>query len=88
MNSKRSIFGPLSIGLPLLGLIIEVALVLSSPPPSPNPTTTAVLLFALGTFVLGLVAGIVGLARGERLVHLPTVGILFNLVLVGLHFQA
>jgi hypothetical protein len=88
MNARRSIFGPLSIGLPLLGLGIEIALVLSSPPPSPNPTTTTILFIALGTFVLGLASGIVGSVREERMRRLPAIGIGLNILLVTLHFLA
>ena len=89
-NSKRPIFGLLSIGLPLFGLTIIIALVLSAPNlhRPPEPGDTAILRLIYGTFALGLVSGIAGFARGERLKHLPKVGILFNLVLIVFSFNA
>jgi hypothetical protein len=83
----RSIFGPLSIGLPLLGLCAEAVLILYRAD-GPNPATTAILLSALGTFVLGIVFGIAGSMRGERMRQLPALGIGFNILLVAVHFLA
>ena len=89
-NSKRPIFGLLSIGLPLFGLSVEIASILVTPNlwRPPDPGDTAIIRLVYGTLALGLVSGIAGFARGERLKHLPKVGILFNLVLIAFSCQA
>jgi hypothetical protein len=87
MNPRRSIFGPLSIGLAYSGLGAEAAAFSSFGEAAPNPPTTgAILLSVLGVFVLGIVFGIAGSVRGERLRQLPSLGMGLNILFIALHF--
>jgi hypothetical protein len=86
MNDRRSVCGPLAIGLPLLGLGVEAAAVLFLHPSSQNASVAIVLLGALGTFLLGIGFSIAGMVRGERLRWLPAIGFGFNLILIAAHF--
>jgi hypothetical protein len=87
MNAKRTLFGPLSIGLPMLALGAEAMLGSARAPGDAvrNSLETSVLAGAFGCFVLGLVFGIVGCRRVERLRWLPAIGVGFNLVVIAIH---
>jgi len=76
MNVRHSIYGPLSVGLALLGLGVEAAITFL-------PVNYSWILWSvLFMFLLGIGFGITGMVREEPLRWLPAIGFGFNIVLI------
>ena len=80
MKPHRSIYGPLSVGFPVIGLGIGMA---SAQLLSREGSSWIALVF-LASLLLGLASGIKGMMHPERMRWLPAIGFGFNLVLLGI----
>ncbi len=88
MSARSSIYGPLSLALPVCGLAAEAVSVQIHSPMGQSTAMTVFFLSVFSTFMLGIAFSVVGMVRGEQLRWLPAIGFGFNLILIALHFSA
>lgn len=88
MSLSPSLFGPLSIGLPLSALAAELASASIAYPSGESAVSTYFVLGVFGLFILGMASGIAGIIHTKRMRWLPAVGFGFSAIVVILHLAA
>ena len=92
METKKPICGSLSVAMPLIGYLVAFAgFALIHEPSSPHQISgmgVAVLFLSLLCPIAGVVLGIIGMVRRERLRWLPVLGFVLSLACTASYFAS
>lgn len=92
METKKPICGSLSVAMPLIGLLVAfVGLAVIREPAGPQQLSgmgVVILILSLLCPIAGIVLGIIGMVRRERLRWLPVLGFVLNIGCAASYFAA